>query len=264
MIKLFFSDLDGTLWKEKTLGEFETRPGDLEAIRRLTGAGIAFAVATGRGPSAGEEIRRRVGLDRLDLVGSNGSTIYVDGALVGSETVSCRDILLAAELLNGINTRMMVESAAHGRLGVVLGERDESSFPMWSGSRMEEKAWLSARPDLQAYKLTVITEGEAMGRQILEAVKPMEGIRALVNQLGHVELIPARVSKGAAIRRYCQLMGYSLDQVAFIGDETNDVEAMDETGLSFAMAAARPEVRAHADHVVENVEQAIEIILNTV
>lgn len=59
------------------------------------------------------------------------------------------------------------------------------------------------------------------------------------------------VDKRAAIDQLCQQHGLDLDQVAFIGDDLNDLPALECVGLPCAVADAALPVRAMAAYVTE-------------
>lgn len=73
--------------------------------------------------------------------------------------------------------------------------------------------------------------------------------------------------KAAALRALAAEKQLSLEQVAFMGDDLNDGEAMRIAGVSMAPADAVPEIRAQADLVTDAlggrgaVRQAVEAIL---
>jgi 3-deoxy-D-manno-octulosonate 8-phosphate phosphatase (KDO 8-P phosphatase) len=55
--------------------------------------------------------------------------------------------------------------------------------------------------------------------------------------------------KAAALRAFAQRHKLALEEICFMGDDVNDVGAMELAGLSAAPADARPVVRAKADVV---------------
>jgi 3-deoxy-D-manno-octulosonate 8-phosphate phosphatase (KDO 8-P phosphatase) len=58
--------------------------------------------------------------------------------------------------------------------------------------------------------------------------------------------------KAYALKSICIEYGLDENQVAFIGDDTNDLDVMDKVGLSFAVNDAHDDVLAKADIVCEN------------
>ena len=74
--------------------------------------------------------------------------------------------------------------------------------------------------------------------------------------------------KSVILRDIAERKGLSLDEVAYIGDDLNDLPAIEIVGASFAVANASPEVKKSADYVTKEsgghgaVREVIELILN--
>ena len=89
------------------------------------------------------------------------------------------------------------------------------------------------------------------------------------SSLGVTDVYQGIRHKGAAIRELMGNHGLTREEVAFIGDDLNDIPAMEQAGFSFAVADAVEEVRACADIVTERmggrgaVREAIEAILKS-
>lgn len=58
--------------------------------------------------------------------------------------------------------------------------------------------------------------------------------------------------KAAALREFAERHGIALAEICFVGDDVNDLGAMDIAGFSAAPADARPEVLAKVDFVASN------------
>ena len=81
-----------------------------------------------------------------------------------------------------------------------------------------------------------------------------------------LELSASGVSKGNAVRILAQELGIRSDEVAAIGDYLNDCDMLKAAALRFAVANARAELKAIADHVVSSakengVAEAIQYVL---
>jgi 3-deoxy-D-manno-octulosonate 8-phosphate phosphatase (KDO 8-P phosphatase) len=55
--------------------------------------------------------------------------------------------------------------------------------------------------------------------------------------------------KSAALRAYAQRQGLPLEEICFMGDDVNDLGAMEAAGMSAAPASANEAARAKADYV---------------
>ena len=86
---------------------------------------------------------------------------------------------------------------------------------------------------------------------------------------GHiaVDVVVKGVNKGTGLERLLKHIDVSFEDVASFGDNMNDAQMIVKSGVSFAMANGKPEIKALADEVIgTNNEQAvllkIEEILN--
>ncbi len=74
------------------------------------------------------------------------------------------------------------------------------------------------------------------------------------------------VNKGKALEKVSSLLGYSLSEIAAMGDGANDIEMLKKVKHSFAPSNAAPEVKEASSYVAENphgkgVKEVIEKIL---
>ena len=73
--------------------------------------------------------------------------------------------------------------------------------------------------------------------------------------------------KGAALQDFCRTTGIPLERTAVMGDDVNDLAALQIAGLSVAPANAQPEVKTQVSMVLERgggqgaVRQLVEILL---
>jgi 3-deoxy-D-manno-octulosonate 8-phosphate phosphatase (KDO 8-P phosphatase) len=67
-------------------------------------------------------------------------------------------------------------------------------------------------------------------------------------ELGIREVVQGSHDKRAAVRALRERLGVSAEEVAFVGDDLSDVEAMRDAGFSAAPADAAPEARAAATY----------------
>lgn len=58
--------------------------------------------------------------------------------------------------------------------------------------------------------------------------------------------------KAAALRRFAEEAGFSLTEICFMGDDVNDLAAMELAGLAAAPANAQPQVRRRAAFISAN------------
>ncbi|MFQ5896764.1 MAG: Cof-type HAD-IIB family hydrolase [Candidatus Methylomirabilia bacterium] len=75
------------------------------------------------------------------------------------------------------------------------------------------------------------------------------GARLVLSRTNYLELIPAGVSKGEALKFLAQHLGALLERVIAVGDQENDLEMIQVAGIGVAMPQAPPKVRDAAARI---------------
>ena len=86
---------------------------------------------------------------------------------------------------------------------------------------------------------------------VLMTARASRAVERRARDLRISEVLERVGDKGAALRRLAEDKGIALEQVAFMGDDLNDREAMRLVGVSIAPADAVAEIREEADLVTE-------------
>ena len=93
-------------------------------------------------------------------------------------------------------------------------------------------------------------------------------VNARMQELGVTDVLQGHIDKRTAFTELVASKNLSPEQVAFVGDDIIDVQAMQLAGLSFAMADAHEWVKTHADYITEErgglgaVREVCELILD--
>lgn len=261
-LKLVISDIDGTLVRsDKSLSE-----AVVAAVQRLRGAGVMFSLISARPPSGMAWIAERLGL--TSPIGAfNGGTI-----LAGDGTVQCAAHLpqdVAQDVLDLIE-----------RPGVVPWLFADG---LWHAARPDhvhdprERASANLEPiygaDVSSLigvvdKIVAVVDDPALMAQVEAQVAQAVGARATVvqSQSYYLDVTALAANKGDGVAVLAKACGVSLDQVAVIGDQRNDLAMFARAGLSIAMGQGPQAVRDAADYVTlgndeDGVASAIDTIL---
>ena len=70
-------------------------------------------------------------------------------------------------------------------------------------------------------------------------------------KLGIEDITKGCRDKAEALRQFAERQGLALSEICFMGDDVNDLPAMELAGFSAAPADAQPAVRTRAGHVTE-------------
>ncbi len=259
MIKLFASDLDGTLFNYL----HETDGGILRRLRRAIEAGRHVALASGRC------VRRPADLGFADLpiesVGANGAHIVGSGGEVLRHVTI--DPAVIEELLSGFpevcvscvgrdHTYVRGTREAHaagylmprGLKGIVLRYRMSRSAPT------DEERFDCTDADVLAQdvcKLNFRVSDPGERRELGAFVA--EHADAVVNASfdGDLfELTDARVDKGEAVAWLARELGLGEDEVAVYGDGGNDLAMLERFDHAYATSNGSDAAKRAAGNVI--------------
>ena len=72
-----------------------------------------------------------------------------------------------------------------------------------------------------------------------------------LSQTGYLELVPAGINKGNALRMLCSRLGVPVSRSVAAGDAENDLQMIKAAGIGVSMANGDPILKANADYVTE-------------
>jgi Cof subfamily protein (haloacid dehalogenase superfamily) len=249
--RLVVADLDGTL-RSRVLG---LTPGTLAAIAEARRRGVRVCVATGRMWASAAPWLEQLGVDPPVILYNGGQVLDFTTSRVLYER------RLPAALARDALALLRREPAAQVHLyvdGRVYVERPD---PLTEAYAADDGVTVDLVPALEPllaadpYKMLVIGEPlriEALGRTVRESGLP---VHAVQSEPQYLEILPAGVSKGAALVAMLDAVGVAAEAVLAVGDNWNDLEMLEAAGLGVAMGHAPAGVRARADHVVGTSEE---------
>ena len=243
-------DVDGTLVLEEPVPAARVR----DAVAALTSRGVHVGLATGRMAAA---------TDRIVATGVfTGPHVFHNGAVVADGSGAERIVL-------GLSDEQVDALLALGR------PRDDLSVEIYVG-----RTYLSDRDDPRSAAHAellgagpsgrITSAADLGGRAVVKAVlvcftpeaadATVVAVSALglaagpagsaaTPQLRYVNVTRAGVDKGSGIISAAATIGVDAAAVVAIGDETNDIPALERAGTAIAMGDSAPEVVAAA-HLV--------------
>jgi len=257
--RVIVADLDGTL-RSRTLG---ITPGVRDAIRRAQARGVRVCVATGRMWPAAAGWVARLGADSPVILYNGGQVFDFAGGRVLWERRLASPVAAAALALLRREPEARILLYADDHVYTDRPDALTATYAADDGVTVEPVPALEALVARAPYKLLVIAPPAriaALGETVRGAGLP---VHAVQSEPHYVEILPAGVSKGAALGPLLDALGVRAREVIAIGDNWNDLEMIEAAGLGVAMGHAPAGVRARARHVCgtseeEGVRQVIE------
>lgn len=252
-MKVLFSDLDGTLLcSDGTISE-----GNLEAIDRMTKAGHAFVIATGRPLASALKIAERYGWngDGYYISSFNGGLIY--------ECSSGKEIIRHTVPFEYV--RYLMDEAKKSGLhchayssDTIVTERETPEVKVYS--RAVALPYVVV-PDATAYlkdEPVKVIVSSLQGRPVLEPFRERMAEWA-DGKLMHffsletlLEYLNPSSSKGKAVRYMCEHFGIGIEDSVAVGDEENDVTLISEAGTGVCMCNGVRASKEVADYITEH------------
>lgn len=229
------SDMDGTLLNSN----HEVSPRFFELFQALKKKNIAFVAASGR--------QYHSMVDKLESIKDEIIVIAENGALVKHrEDVLLTTPITQAEVKKVLSTVQNIENAhpvlCCGNTAFVSGMSDSFITLLkeyYSEFQIVEDQTLV---DEQVLKIAIY-HFESSERFIYPAVKHLEGdMKVKVSGANWVDVSDINAHKGYALKKVMEQYQVQSDEIMVFGDYNNDLEMLELSEYSFAMANAHPNV----------------------
>ncbi|UOR13337.1 Cof-type HAD-IIB family hydrolase [Halobacillus amylolyticus] len=255
MIKLFITDLDGTL-----LGmDHYIKQKDIDSFYLLMNHNVELAVATGRMEHEIAEVLRRMEL-KGHRISQNGAFVYgQDDLLIHSETFTktTADHVIATiqdyPMVTTVSTATDTYTSEHNEWIDVINEQlfhdiiVKPSFVEEFGQTLHPSKFT-----LHGNEEDIAHTHEQVSNQFGETVD------AFISHKNVIDIMPPSINKGNSILALLSHLRIRPDEIACVGDSFNDLPMFAVTPNSYVMSTAHPDVQAKANTVVDHVYEAIE------
>jgi len=255
LIKVVLADVDGTLvTHEKVL-----TPRAIVSVRALAGAGIAFAITSGRPPRGMQMFVEPLKL-ATPLAAFNGGRFVRPDLSLLEQYVLSRE--LVEPILALIATHELDSWIYRGNEWFVR-ER-HGPFPPTVVSdfadQMDEVVKvvgisddLDAVARCEADVLRQFSEDVHCKRTTPERDQPA-AVFAARSQPYYVDVTHPQANKGAVVLALAKMLKIEPSEVATLGDMPNDISMFEKSGLSIAMGQSSDDVKRAATHVTTSSE----------
>lgn len=290
MIKLFVSDMDGTLLNENHVVSDRTA----KAVKKLQASGVEFMIATGRGYHSAQVLTTAQAIE-CRMINLNGASIHdIDGTLTDSNPLLASSVKEMIEFLDYNDIDYAVTTLDNyyisdfdsfvERISKFMNlnkDADSNSLSTTEDILDDDvtNAQLTAHyGDIQPIKnLTLTDENPALKMMVFSHIKdeldafrqqftPFEDLDLTSSAADNIEITHSNAQKGLAVEAYVKSKGYTMDEVITIGDSLNDRSMLQMAKHSYAMENAPDHIKAMAKNIApanynEGVTKVIEQLL---
>lgn len=260
MIRLFVSDIDGTLIDDN--GQIST--GTVEAIRRAHDSGVKFMLATGRMHYGATRVWQEIGLD-IPMIASQGAVIFnpMDGRFIRKRKLPKDKVMKLIDFAESRGLYMHIytdKGFCYNRYRKFTTLYENNSHT--KGTLAEDIR--SAVEDEGSYKFLVVEHSADMPALQSECEKLFGDEMTVTRSTpAMLEFLDKGVSKGQAVIDFAEMYGIKKEEIACCGNELNDVTMIRAAGIGLAVANASEVLKCEADGIIpsnndEGVRWAIE------
>ena len=250
-IRLLVSDIDGTL----VTSAKQVTPRALRAVQALREAGVKLALVSSRSARGMDMFMGPLGIDTPRAGLNGGEILDPDGRII------------AQIALDPDAARRVVEALDEHHVEAWLFAGGEWLVRNAQGAYVEkERRAVQIEPTLVSdfeghYHHVGKIMGSTADSHLLERVEINiqtmlgEQVNAHRSQVYYLDVTHPDANKGNAALHLAELLGVAADEMACIGDMSNDIAMLNVAGLAVAMGNATQEVTEAAHYVTESNEQ---------
>ena len=244
-IKLFVTDLDGTLLDENHMVSDENRA----AVQAAAAQGVTVTIATGRMYASALPYARQLGVD-VPIITYNGALIK-----------SVSGEVLFESYLEPKAVTAVLDYCRKAQWFVQLHRGDNLYFREYTDKAVEYEARAGLKGEVcgggvydrteGVAKMIIISDTEAQSDEVVREInRDFAGCVFAVKSLPlYVEILRPGVNKATALERLLEKMALTRGEVMAIGDSNNDLPMLLAAGCSVAMGNANDDVKAVCDYV---------------
>lgn len=250
-MKLLMMDMDGTLFNDRK----EITSGNRLALAKLKNKGYVIGIATGRALFVMKEVLEKYHMENIVdyVIGYNGVEIWNRRNHQVDYTYR-----LSPEVICDIYSRIKHQPwnlVAYDESGRYVQIVDERAQKYASDNNQSCYLYDFEKGDRWWSKVSILPLGM---RNFTE--KEFVDMYKLSGHAYHgfetspfsFEIVHAKVSKVEAIKRVCEMLGITLEDVIAFGDSGNDLSMLQCAGVGVAMANATSEIKEAADYVTKS------------
>jgi len=260
-LKLVISDVDGTLVD----GHKQLTDATVAAVGRLEAAGVPFSLISARPPSGLRWIAERLGLTGYTAAFNGGTLLDGDGRVVERKVMAEDAVRTSFRIAEGSGATPWV--FAGGVWHCATTDNPHVDHEIKSANQQPTVCQDMEKLFGDVDKLTWVSDDEPLLRDLTQRMRDAIGEGATIgqSQTYYLDLTHPGANKGAGVSTLAARAGVTLDEVAVLGDQANDLPMFAKVPLSVVMGQAPADVRAKARHTsTSNDEDGVAHAIDTI
>ena len=238
-------DLDGTIIDT----HLNLDPRDVEALRKIIGAGVEVIACTGRPFPGALPWAIRLGLDN-PIVCYQGAQVRTPSGQMLLDHGIHRDI--AMEVIRFARERdLHIQAYRDDQLLVERDRPEAREYSRHAGMPINVVADLDKAMGATTPKLVIVSSRVTLEELLPNVRRKWEGrLNAATSMPTYLEFTSIESDKASALQFLCARMGVPREQCIAVGDGRNDAPMIAWAGLGVAIEGSPPEVQAAADRTI--------------
>ncbi len=272
MIKLFVSDMDGTLLHDPKVEHSNSITDENKtAVLKLHNSGVRFMMASGRDVFYRHTLEKEFGF-QVDAIGMNGCNVVIDNIEITNHGLTRQDSFDLMEAIHECKLDSNFLGITNAGDYVVY---DTNKEPYIRFHELESEGVVKQCPKINMDEW-INDLNKAPFNKVVGLIWTIEDRTKMMDQFNkkfgdrfditysgptNIEIMPMGISKGQALLELIELKGYKPTEVACIGDSMNDISMLKVIPFSFSMSHADEIIKKSANNIVESVAEAIDFVL---
>lgn len=259
-MKLVAIDLDGTLLnKAGTVSE-----ENAAALRAFDAQGGTIALATGRSIQSAKEVFKDLALSGYALASNGAYVARIEKGditeVLKNYTIDPDTVKTALTLAMKAEVTVVASRATHDDRISFAQDKNEVNSPYYAQFNLKESkaedVWKEIEAQQISYFKLAFTDKDTHKLFKLRAQLEKHAINSSYSDTYWLEVMADGVNKGAALKFLADELSLELSEVLAFGDQENDLEMLELSGRSIAMANAAPAVKKIAQTTTKSNDQA--------
>lgn len=260
-MRLFVSDIDGTLYWYHNRNNAGCSEACKAAIRKWIDAGNIFALATARVYTVRDVAIADLGL-KVDYLGGNGAEIVYRNYEIELHTLPIQYFFEIGKWIDEHHYDATVKACVKGQF--ISYRQDRYPFTCLERMRKNlknsipyEQAGIDAKDSV--VNMSLLCE-PSLTQKIEKELQNLflDRCQVLATDMDNLDFIPLGISKSQAVLALAERYGIKREDIIVIGDAPNDVPMFQITENSYCMSHGKAEIKRQAAKIVDLVEEAIE------